>query len=255
MSVEKILSVVKRIGFWVIFLAALLFIILMPKIFHQGKRVGLYLQAIGVCASTAIAIFAIWGEQIRARFFGPKLVLSLDRKEGQLTHFRENNKPVRFFHLRVQNKRKGTLATKTQVILSSIVRPHKEGTPKPLAINGRLPFPWKFRGGDPDPNIRFLESVMYSVIGPDDYCDLALLAIDGDLTLRAEPWKLIEDFLVIKRGENTTVEIIAIAENGQSNLLSLNIFWDGIWPVSDEDAPSHVIIQPRRHHHWWETGK
>lgn len=229
---------------------------------HPAKKATLLLQGLTVFVQILIAVFAIWGNQIRALFSGPKLVLSLDRPEGQITKLNiPENKcsaaiaaikpgttalPARFFHLRVQNKRKGTPATRTQVILYSIVRPHKAGDPQPLDINGRLPFPWKFRGGDPNPHIRFKDAVMYSVIGPDDYCDLAMLTADKRFRLRAEPWNLVDEYLEIKSGEKTTVEAIAIAENAQSNLLTLNISWDGIWPEEEGQVTEHVKIEQSR---------
>jgi hypothetical protein len=214
---------------------------------HPPKRATLLLQGLTVFVQILIAVFAIWGNQIRALFSGPKLVLSLDRPEGQLTHLREEPpRPVRYFHLKVENKRKGTAATKTQVILYSIVPPYKEDAPKPLAVNGRLPFPWKFKGDKS--KVCNVEAVVYSVIGPKDYCDLARL-IKGSkvLELQAERWMLVENFLDIRGGQRTTVEAIAIAENGQSNLLTLDIFWDGVWPgEEDEHVTEHIKIEPSR---------
>jgi hypothetical protein len=222
--------------------------LLIVLIAHPSKMATLYLGGFAAFFQTVIAVSAIWGNEIRALFLGPDLRLTLDRSDGQITKLRPDNLPARYFHLRVHNRRKGTPATKAQVILYSILPPHTEGAPEPLVINGRLPFPWKFRGGDPDPQIRFLEPVMYSVIGPDDYCDLARLIKGSEvLELQAEHWMLVADFLNVRGGQKTTVEAIAIAENGQSNLLTLDIFWDGVWPGEEnEHVTEHIKIEPSR---------
>jgi len=68
-------------GKGVVIFLAMAFIISMPAIFPHSRKVGLFLQAIGVIASAVVALFAIWGERIRARFFGPKLALSLFKPE------------------------------------------------------------------------------------------------------------------------------------------------------------------------------
>jgi hypothetical protein len=214
---------------------------------HPPKKATMLLQGLIVFVQVLVATAAIWGDTIRAIFSGPKLVLSLDRPEGQLTHLREQPRRfVRYFHLKVENKRAGKAATKTQVILYSILPPHKEGTPKPLAINGRLPFPWKFKGDKS--RVCNVEAIVYSVIGPNDYCDLArLIKDDTHLELLAEGWTLIEDFLKLEAGQKTTVEAIAIAENAQSNLLTLDISWDGVWPgETDEHVIEHIKIERSR---------
>jgi hypothetical protein len=223
----------RKLSYVLAFFVILLIDLLIVLLIHPTKTATLLLQGLTVFVQTVIAVSAVWGNEIRALFFGPKLVLSLDCEEGQLTHTNTDRKLIRYFHLRVQNKRVGTPAIDTQVILNSIVPPHKEGTPKPLAINGRLPFPWKFGQGRP-----------YSIIGPDDFCDLAKLPEGGKLEVAAERWMLVENALDIQSGEKTTVEIIAIAVNGQSKPLKLDIFWDGQWPESDEEVTKHIKIEP-----------
>jgi len=234
-----------RLYYLLVFTLILLVDLLIVFCTHPPKKATLLLQGLTVFVQILVAAAAIWGNTLRALFSGPKLVLSLDRAEGQLTHLREQaRRPVRYFHLKVENKRKGTAASKTQVILYSIVPPHTEDIPKPLAINGRLPFPWKFKGNKS--RVCNVEAVVYSVIGPNDYCDLARL-VEGDefLELLAEGWTLIEDFLKLRGGQKTTIEAIAIAENAQSNLLTLDISWDGVWPgEKDEHVIEHIKIEP-----------
>jgi hypothetical protein len=57
---------IARFGKWVLIFALIAFILSMPALFPHSRKVGLFLQAIGVIASAIIALFAIWGERIRA---------------------------------------------------------------------------------------------------------------------------------------------------------------------------------------------
>ncbi len=244
MLIKSILGLAKRLAFWGILLVALLFIVLMPMLFPKCGRVGLYLQAIGVGISTLIVISAIWGEQIRARFFGPKLFLSLLKPEGEETFISNaENTPVRYYHLKVENKRKGLIAKNVQVVLLSINSPYKGGENKTTTIGGRLPFPWSFRE-----KIKGLEDrIYYSNIGPDDICDLACLIKGGVLTILAAEWNLIKDQVRLAANQKASVEAVAIADNAQSNRLALEISWDGRWPENDPDALNHIVIQkPKR---------
>jgi hypothetical protein len=235
-----------KIGKWLLFFAVILFVLLLPAIFLHTKKVALYLQAIGVCASSIIAIFAIWGEQIRARFLGPKLVLSLFKPEGEETfvsHANNEFTPIRYYHLKVENKRKGLIAQNVQVILLSIDSPDKGGKNKITSLGGRLPFPWSFR----QPIKGMEEKSYYSNIGPDDLCDLANMEKGEKLKILAARWHIIIDQLLIGANQKAVIEAVAVADNTQSNRIKLEISWDGQWPKDDADAPNHIIIRkPKR---------
>jgi len=228
------------IGKWLLFIALFSFILLLPAIFPHGKNITLYLQAIGVAASA----IAIWGDQIKARFFGPKLVLTLFKQEGELTFDvsrTDQPVPVRYYHFNVENSRKGLVAKNVQVILSSIDSPYMGGKNKLTSLGGRLPFPWSFR----QPIKGIEENKYYSNIGADDLCDLACLVNDEGEKLRilATPWQIIANQLNIGPNQKAVIEAVAIADNAQSNQIKLEIFWDGQWPKDDADAPKHVVIK------------
>ena len=225
----------KRILFWCLSIIVLILYFLALTLFYPTKKATFFLQGAGALVQAAVAVLAIWGNQLRALLVGPKLVVELDNPKGQLTYYSEDKTPVRYFHLRIHNKRSGTPAINTQVILLSIVPPNKDGDRKKIPINGRLPFPWKFGQGIP-----------YSIIGPDDYVDLGRLSKDGEFELQAAAWNLVKGYLRVGMNQRTTVEIMAIASNGQSNPLKLDIFWDGEWPESDDDVTRHVEIKRAR---------
>ena len=222
----------KKALFLCVSIIVLLIYFLALTLFHPTKKATFFLQGIGALVQAAVAILAIWGNQLRALLVGPKLIVELDSPKGQRTYYTGDNTPVRYFHLKVQNRRGGTPAIDTQVILLSIVPPNKNDNQKAILINGRLPFPWKFGHNRP-----------YSIIGPEDFCDLGRLPQGGEFELLVEGFNVVKDFLRVGMNQRTSVEIMAIASNGQSNPLKLDIFWDGEWPESDEDVTRHIEIK------------
>ena len=223
----------KRIAFWAVSISILLLYFLAINLLHPTKKATFVLQGMGALVQTAVAVLAIWGNQIKALLVGPKLILELDSPRGQQTYYSEDKTPVRYFHLKVHNKRGGAPAINTQVILLSITSPNRYDNLEFLPVNGRLPFPWKFGGGRP-----------YSIIGPDDYCDLGRLPQNGDFELLVERYNVVKDFLLIGRNQETTIEVMAIAANGQSDPVKFRIFWDGEWPENNDDVMKHITIAP-----------
>jgi len=218
----------RKFRYILVFTVILIIYLLIVLIVHPSKKATLLLGGFAAFFQTVVAVSAIWGNEIRALFLGPNLELSLDNPKGQRTYYTEDKTPVRYFHLKVHNKRPGAPAVNTQVILLSIIPPDKCTDQEPVHVNGRLAFPWKFGGGRP-----------FSIIGPDDYCDLGRLPENGNFEVLVTPYNVVKDFLTLKRNQRTTVEIMAIASNGQSNRLTLNIFWD-------DEVTEHIVIEERR---------
>jgi hypothetical protein len=61
-------------------------------------------QGVGVVATLLLAVLAIWGESLRARFTGPRLTVRLFKVDGELTQL-GTGAPARYYHLRVENLR------------------------------------------------------------------------------------------------------------------------------------------------------
>lgn len=221
----------KRIGFWAVSIGILVLYLLALKLLHPTKKATFVLQGIGALVQTAVAVLAIWGNQIRALLVGPKLIIELDSPRGQRTFYSGDETPVRYFHLKVSNRRSGAPAINTQVILLSITSPNKYNNQKLLPVCGRLPFPWKFGGGRP-----------YSIIGPVDYCDLGRLPQNGDFELLVERYNVVRDFVLIRGKQEATIEVMAIASNGQSAPEKFRIFWDGEWPENEDEVTTHIKI-------------
>ena len=239
---RKIFTFIK----WLAIIAFVFSVPLLIAVFvPHSRKAGLLIQAIGVAASAVIALFAIMGEQIRARFFGPKLALTLFKPQGEITYnvsrSDQERIPVRYYHFKVVNKRKGLVAQNVQVVLLSIDSPYKGGENQLTSLGGRLPFPWAFR----ERTAGLEEKLYYSNIGADDLCDLACLE-EGErekLRILADPWQVITDQVLIGPNQKAVIEAVAVADNAQSNRIRLELFWDGQWPENDDDALEHIVIK------------
>jgi hypothetical protein len=223
---------------WTALATIIIFFILVPLIFTPGTKGTLFLQAIGVLISAAIALFAIMGEQIRARYFGPRLHLSIYKAQGEETYSgtKSNRTYCRYFHFKVENLRKGLTANKVQVVLRSIDSPYNGGGNRRVTVGGRLPFKWSYRVYFPNN----FDYVYYSNIGCDDLCDVAVLTKGENLKLLPDEWHSIKDQLNIFKDQKAEIEAVAVSENSESNHIKVEISWDGIWPDDDDDALNHV---------------
>lgn len=226
MMVKKNLTVMK----WSPLIAFVLFIILMPAIFPCSGKIGLYLQAIGVCTSVIISVMAIWGEPIRAFIAGPKLKVTLHDPEGELTSFTGGG-PVYYYHLRISNDRKGTIAKNVRVLISSIEWGPQNGRREKL-VSFDTQLEWKNSARVP----QFLS------IGPDALCDLGYLPQVGGFRF-AVPLKPNNFPDAIGPNESAKLEIMAAADNAQSRPIIVEILWDGEWPKNKEDAKNHLKIK------------
>src|SRR6266852_6403058 len=92
----------------------------------QSLRHLMYCQSIDSLASVftaigtvAVAILAIWGDQVKDYFLGPRLTLSLVSESGDLTK-RVNGAKVYYYHLRVANGKRRLPARGVRVVVQGI---------------------------------------------------------------------------------------------------------------------------------------
>jgi hypothetical protein len=213
---------------WLILLLLIICIFVALVLYAPSKRASLILQAIGVFISSIIAISAIWGELIRDSFAGPKLKVSLFSPEGELTHF-PDGKDIRYYHLSVINKRKGTIARNTRVNVVSIRRKVSGVWQQRQSIYG-LQLPWVF-------------SDSYALnIGPKAKCDLMSIVEQSDFRLA---YYLCPNNvnLFFTAGQLVGIEVVAVADNATSKTLSLDFIWDGQWSKDDHEMREHLKIK------------
>lgn len=203
------------------------------RIFMPSIETSYVLQGASILATLYVAVIAIWKEQIQAIFVGPKLEINLEDPRGELTTFSDGY-PVRFYHLKITNRRRGTLAINTRVLITAISHPSsgKEKEWEKDIKSGPLQLRWKhWEGRD-----------QYITVGFYDSCDLGCLSKDKgfEFPLYMEPNNFRES---VQANQKIRVEVQAVADNAKSDPMTLEISWDGIWPEdSNKEIESHLKI-------------
>lgn len=188
------------------------------------------LEAIG---SLVVAVLAIWGDQVRAWLFGPKLELSLAHDVPDLTN-RNDGKKALFYHLRITNHGH-TLAEAVTVRCTSIWRKAADGKYR----SEQLLYPVLLRW-TPAELGRVLVSVRTS-----DVCDLGSL-VENEARFEIAALVRPNNFRGSVAGnESIVVGIEAIGKNVTSKPYFVEISWDGVWsPNINEMAAQHLVVRP-----------
>ena len=106
---------------------------------------NVFFAALTAVGTILVAIMAIWGQWLRAKFLGPKLKLVPHNLGGRLTTVTKFNQKTReiinrynaiYYHLRVENSRRWVTAKNCRVILRQLHRrgPDGEFHPTPLIV-------------------------------------------------------------------------------------------------------------------------
>lgn len=191
----------------------------------------LIIQGAAAIGTIAVAIMAIWGEWVRGKVAGPKLQLSLHDPEGEPLTLTDGT-PARFYHLKVQNNRRWAAAKEVRVVLTKLNKPAADGSFPSAPLSGPLQLTWQ--------HSQF--HYVTSTIGRDDICDLGFLR--RGLGFSLSPYVLANNF----DGHLTTAgkmraEVIAVADNGESSPLLIEIAWDGQWSEDTKEMSKHLVIK------------
>jgi hypothetical protein len=191
---------------------------------------GLIIQGVGVVCTIVVAILAIWGDLIRSRFAGPKLRINLRSSKGELNYIQDRT-PTLYYHLRVVNKRRGAQAKNVRVVLTGLLKSDRHGKFVDQTLSGPLQLTWQF------PNIH----PQYPTIGPEDFCDLGNLIKCRRFVL--SPYVIPNNFTgYLDPNEKMRVEVIAVADNAESNPMCIEVSWDGLWSDDANQMEKHLVI-------------
>ncbi|MGA1843364.1 MAG: hypothetical protein ACMUIS_02240 [bacterium] len=183
-----------------------------------------------------VAIVALWGHMIRARWFGPKLRLALKNPKGEISMF-SDGVVSRYFHLRVWNERRASPAHNVRVVIMELYRPNADGTMSQVTLSGPLQLAWQFQGSNPQ----------FQTIGAESTCDLGYLR-------RGEPFTLSTLFHHIsfdpnvQPGQKAIFILRALSDECESDELKIEVAWDGIWSEDSDEIIRHMVVKllPRK---------
>ena len=188
---------------------------------------------------TLIAVsVALFGQAFRAKFFPPKLTLRLADRLGEATRARfdpPNAAPHvedgRYYHLRVENRRRWSPATDARVVLLQLEEPGPDGRWQ-VRWTGNIPLQW--RHGDVLP--------IFRVIGPVTFADLCSVVVTEGFRLHT----LISPYVLhTVRPTATKLALTVQAHSAESNSdpLRIEIAWDGGFHTGAQEMRQHLTVE------------
>jgi hypothetical protein len=199
-----------------------------------------WVQEAGVIGTWVVGVLALFGDRIRAWLFRPDLHLELTSKIGSYSPQagRQHDGAVvtrhaRYYHLTVTNRARYPVAKDVHVLLLGVERLDQQ-TP-PTETSGwyvPLPLGWAY-GGYP----------LAREIGRKTEAIADLLFVRGD-KLEFVPIHTPLNFQKDYSGK-TRLRVTAVARGTdcESNILKLEIEWNGLWERDDDAMKKHFVIR------------
>jgi len=197
---------------------------------HLIDTLAAVFTAIG---TVAVAILAIWGDQVRDCLKGPRLELSLVTPRGDLT-VRVDGRKVYYFHLRVKNRPGRNAATGVRVLLQGLSR----RTPSGAFVREPQVYPIQLIW-TPMEIGEVERTVLHESICDFGFIDQQDLDFYPALVLAPGNFRGI-----VQKGECVRFEIVAAGQNVFSPLTAIfEVSWDGQWTENQEEFQRHLVIR------------
>jgi hypothetical protein len=177
-------------------------------------------------------VVAIWGERIRQRWVKPKLKISLSQPTGSLNR-RADGKWAWYYSINVVNKRRSSPAISVRVLLIAIEKKRPDGNWIPIVFSAPVQVMWRW------PNV----TPQYTTIGPDEISTFGFIVEDSTefaLQLYWCPNNLIPKF---PPNEPVRLSFKAASDMAESNILTVEIAWDGKWEDDDNEMLQHMKVK------------
>ena len=194
-------------------------------------------------ATIAAVIVALFKDEIRNYLFPVLLKIHLKNDTGELTKvdfklpdastgsLTPQSIDARYYHLLVSNESNQRTANQTQVFLKKVEERGSGGRFIPL-WEGEVPIEWDHQSIYPHARN----------IGQPIYCDLCSVLKSGILQLHP---LIIPNNLKATYNTETVIRLIfqAKCNEGVSEMVKIQIAWDGKWNDGDIEMKKHFIIE------------
>lgn len=194
-------------------------------------------QAFIALGTVSAVLYALFGPWLRSRLFPPRLTLDLPDAKGMKTDVQvrsdagARDTTALWYHVRVENKRRWSPATRVQVFLLRIEEPDASGRPA-TTWRGEVPILWSVNEAHPRER----------TIGYPALCDLCSLV--------KEKWLQLHPIIAVlamkhQRREacDLTLHLQARGMEADSNLLCVRVTWDGGWEDDTEAMAKRLVVQ------------
>jgi hypothetical protein len=199
----------------------------------KAEIINAIINAFIAIGTIAVAILAIWGDLIRAKYFGPKLSLSPHNLRGSVVPLTNGPRSI-FYHLKVVNKRDTVSATNCRVLLKSIWRKAPNGSFQEAYLTVPLTFVWAPREITPP----------YINLRKEHVLDFGIV-IEGQGYFSPELLSITNDFQgFVHKGEVVRYGLEIVSDNFVSpGLQVFEVAWNGQWSDNLDSMSQNLQIQ------------
>ena len=193
------------------------------------------LVAIGTIGAVLVALF----QTFRVKLWPPNLVFSVVDEFGELTYYSDNTptspRPVRYYHLRIQNTRRWSPASDLGVHLIRIEGPEVLGEGLLQAWYGDVPI--RCRHQELYPLRRSIGSAIDY-----DLCSISNAASVSKLSLLPiiTPMNLAKDWVT---KTHLVASFQAKASDCDSRIVRVEMAWDGQWEAGNAEMHKHFKLR------------
>ena len=181
----------------------------------------------------AVAILAIWGDSIRARFVGPKLSIVSHNLRGSVIPLTNGPRSI-FYHLKVVNARSTVSAKNCRVLLKKIWRKAPNGAFQEATLTVPLTFFWAPSEITPP----------YITLVKEQIIDFGIL-IEGQDNFRPVLISITNNFQgLVRANEVVRFGLEIVSDNFVSPHLQIfEVAWNGKWSDNLDLMAQNLQIQ------------
>lgn len=191
---------------------------------------SLLIGAIGVLTTIIIIIIAIWGERVRQIWSKPKLVIKLAEPNFNTTN---DGRGGWYYLIQVINSKQSNPANNVRLQLNKVYKKAPDGTWKESKFSGPTQVMWQWSKYSP----------LYATIGPPELATFgALLENSNEIELRMY-WYPNNLKNKIQSNDPTRLEFRAVSDTAVSELLIIEVAWDGEWFKEISVMQNHCIVK------------
>jgi len=195
------------------------------------QEYSLWINGFYVLATLLLAAIAIWGERIRQRWLRPKLRLVLD--EPTLTFHSGSENKAWYYHLRVVNDKRTSPAITVRVLFQRMLKKGPDDSWQERRFTGPVQVMWRCSNDTP----------RFTTIGPDEYSTFACI-VEGKKALELRLYWYPNNLTAsIPPHEITRLQFRAVSDIAESNVLTIEVGWDGHWEQGSTEMARHLIIK------------
>ena len=197
------------------------------------EKWNLSFQGLAIIVTLILAAIAIWGEKVRQIWIKPKLEINLDIPS--LTKTTVGQKGW-YYLIKVSNMKVSSPARNVRLLLTDVFKRGPEGSWIEQRFSGPTQVTWRWPDLMP----------LYATIGPEEHSTFGYI-LQGSNSFRLQlywyPNNLNPE---IPPNDPTRLKFKAVSDTVQSNVLTVELAWDGQWVEGSAEMQNHLIVREIR---------